>query len=106
MPFEIEFDERAFKEWQRLDKTIREQFKKKLQENPYVESSRLHGDLAGCFKIKLRASGFRLIYKVLDGKLVILVIAVGKREDSKAYEAANQRLSKSTPSCPIQSSDT
>jgi mRNA interferase RelE/StbE len=96
MTFEIEFDERAFREWQRLDKTIREQFKKKLkklQENPYVESSRLHGDLAGCFKIKLRASGFRLIYKVLDGQLVILVIAIGKREDSKAYETATQRIS-------------
>jgi mRNA interferase RelE/StbE len=95
MRFNIEFDERALKEWNRLDKSIREQFKKKLlklQDNPYIESARLHGDLAGCFKIKLRASGFRLVYQVLDEEIVILVIAVGKREDEKAYNTASKRL--------------
>ena len=93
MTFNVEFDERAFKEWNQLEKTIREQFKKKLkklQQNPYVESARLHGDLAGCFKIKLRASGFRLIYKVIDDEIVIWVVAVGKREDEKAYEGSLQ----------------
>ncbi|AYA40492.1 plasmid stabilization protein [Xenorhabdus nematophila] len=51
MIFNIEFDERAGKEWQKLDNSIREQFKKKLkklQKNPYIEPARLHGDLA-CF---------------------------------------------------------
>ncbi|VEN50826.1 unnamed protein product [Callosobruchus maculatus] len=86
---------RRIREWNKLEKTIREQFKKKLkklQQNPYVESARLHGDLAGCFKIKLRASGFRLIYKVIDDEIVIWVVAVGKREDEKAYETARKRL--------------
>ncbi|EBM5322450.1 type II toxin-antitoxin system RelE/ParE family toxin [Salmonella enterica] len=95
MTFNVEFDERAFKEWNKLEKTIREQFKKKLkklQQNPYVESARLHGDLTGCFKIKLRASGFRLIYKVIDDEIVIWVVAVGKREDEKVYETARKRL--------------
>ncbi|MEG2265280.1 MAG: type II toxin-antitoxin system RelE/ParE family toxin [Acinetobacter sp.] len=95
MTFSIEFDERAFKEWNKLEKTVSEQFKKKLkkmQQNTYVESARLHGDLAGCFKIKLRASGFRLIYKVIDDEIVIWVIAVGKREGEKAYEMAQKRL--------------
>ncbi|EIV5012342.1 type II toxin-antitoxin system RelE/ParE family toxin, partial [Salmonella enterica] len=55
-------------------------------------SARLHGDLAGCFKIKLRASGFRLIYKVIDDEIVIWVVAVGKREYEKAYETARKRL--------------
>jgi mRNA-degrading endonuclease RelE of RelBE toxin-antitoxin system len=31
MTFNVEFDERAFKEWNKLEKTIREQFKKKLK---------------------------------------------------------------------------
>ncbi|EMY3533257.1 type II toxin-antitoxin system RelE family toxin [Yersinia ruckeri] len=95
MTFNIDFDERALKEWHKLDKTIREQFKKKLrklQENPYIESARLHGDLAGCFKIKLRASGFRLIYQVIDEEIVILIVAVGKREDEKAYDLAKKRI--------------
>ncbi|MDC9615270.1 type II toxin-antitoxin system RelE/ParE family toxin [Xenorhabdus khoisanae] len=95
MRFNIEFDERALKEWQKLDNSIREQFKKKLkklQENPYIESGRLHGDLAGCFKIKLRSSEFRLVYQVIDEEIVIWVIAVGKREDSKAYKIASERI--------------
>ncbi|HDL6884471.1 TPA: type II toxin-antitoxin system RelE/ParE family toxin [Yersinia enterocolitica] len=93
MTFNIDFDERALKEWYKLDKTIREQFKKKLrklQENPYIESARLHGDLAGCFKIKLRASGFRLIYQVIDEEIVIWIVAIGKREDEKAYDIARK----------------
>lgn len=96
MIFDIEFDERALKEWHKLDKTIREQFKKKLeqlQHNPYIESSRLYGDLANCYKIKLRSSGFRLVYQVIDKEIVILVIAVGKREDKKVYNKATSRLS-------------
>lgn len=96
MIFEIEFDERALKEWNKLDKAIREQFKKKLkklQGNPHIKSARLHGDLSGCYKIKLRASGFRLVYQVLDDEIVILVIAIGKRDDEQAYETASQRLS-------------
>ncbi|WP_426577682.1 type II toxin-antitoxin system RelE family toxin [Xenorhabdus stockiae] len=97
MKFNIEFDERALKEWQKLDGSIREQFKKKLrklQDNPYIESARLHGDLAGCFKIKLRASGFCLVYQVIDEEIVIWVIAVGKREDSKAYKIASERIAR------------
>ncbi|EPS8493411.1 type II toxin-antitoxin system RelE family toxin [Yersinia enterocolitica] len=95
MTFNIDFDERALKEWHKLDKAIREQFKKKLrklEENPYIESARLHGDLAGCFKIKLRASGFRLIYQVIDEEIVIWIVAVGKREDEKAYDIAKKRI--------------
>ncbi|MGL6001918.1 MAG: type II toxin-antitoxin system RelE family toxin [Plesiomonas sp.] len=95
MRFEIEFDERALKEWKKLDKSIQEQFKKKLkklQSNPYIKSARLHGDLAGCYKIKLRTSGFRLVYQILDNEIIILIIAVGKRNDGKAYEIASQRV--------------
>ncbi|PHM27810.1 type II toxin-antitoxin system RelE family toxin [Xenorhabdus innexi] len=97
MKFNIEFDERALKEWQKLDSTIREQFKKKLrklQDNPYIESARLHGDLEGCFKIKLRSSGYRLVYQVIDDEIVIWVIAVGKREDAKAYQIASERITR------------
>ncbi|ECC6922351.1 type II toxin-antitoxin system RelE family toxin [Salmonella enterica] len=94
MIFNIEFDDRALKEWLKLDKSVREQFKKKLsklQKNPYVESARLHGELSGCFKIKLKKSGFRMVYQVLDDEIVIWVVAVGKREDKKVYNIASER---------------
>lgn len=95
MIFNINFDERALKEWYKLDKTIQGQFKKKLkqlQRNPHIEVSRLHSDLNNCYKIKLRSSGFRLVYQVIDDEIIILVIAIGKREDKKVYTTANNRV--------------
>ncbi|PPD47601.1 MAG: hypothetical protein CTY12_03620 [Methylotenera sp.] len=34
----------------------------------------------GCYKIKLRALGYRLFYQVFDDTLVVTVVGVGKRD--------------------------
>ncbi len=44
------------------------------------------------YKIKLRQSGYRLVYRVLDDVVVVTVIAVGKRERNEAYKKALKRL--------------
>ncbi|CAG0986149.1 mRNA interferase toxin RelE [Rhizobiaceae bacterium] len=93
MTYRLEFLETALKEWKKLDSNTREQFRKKLKErceHPHVPASRLHGS-ANRYKIKLRSAGYRLVYEVEDDVLVILVIAVGKRERSEVYEAARRR---------------
>jgi mRNA interferase RelE/StbE len=93
MSYSLRFKEEAKKEWDRLDPTIREQFAKKLRErreNPRVDSARLCG-LANCYKIKLRSAGYRLVYEVRDQEVVIVVIAVGKRERHAVYKAAAKR---------------
>lgn len=59
-------------------------------ENPRVPAARLHGH-ADRYKIKLRASGYRLVYQVIDEKVVLLVIAVGRRESSEVYQIADLR---------------
>jgi len=46
------------------------------------------------YKIKLRSVGYRLVYEVIDDRLVVLVIAIGKREGSAAYVAAQNRSSR------------
>lgn len=97
MSYNLDFDERAFKEWKKLGETIRLQFKKKLEkvlENPHIENNRLHSELNGCYKIKLRSSGYRLVYKVEDETVVVFVLAVGKRERNQAYDNASERLTK------------
>jgi mRNA interferase RelE/StbE len=48
--------------------------------------------LRGCYKIKLRQQGYRLVYQVEDGALVVLVLAIDKREDLAAYHSAVERL--------------
>jgi mRNA interferase RelE/StbE len=47
--------------------------------------------MENCYKIKLRRSGFRLIYRVEDEVLFISVIAVGKRERGVVYKKAEER---------------
>jgi len=94
MRYKIKFKHEAFKEWERLDKTIQQQFAKKLKkcgENPHIPSAKLCG-LPDCYKIKLRASGFRLVYQVINDKLIISVIAVGKRERNNVYQLSSERL--------------
>ncbi len=94
MTYSVKFREDAFKEWQKLDKPLQQQFAKKLKkccENPHIPSARLRG-MKDCYKIKLRASGFRLVYQVIDDQLVIAVVAVGKRERSDVYNLASERM--------------
>jgi mRNA interferase RelE/StbE len=48
--------------------------------------------MPNCYKIKLRASGFRLVYQVIDDELVVTVVSVGKRENNEAYFSAKKRI--------------
>lgn len=94
MTYSLEFRESAWKEWQKLDRPLREQFKDKLLElleNPRLESARLSA-MPDCYKIKLRAAGYRLVYQVFDDRVTVVVVAVGKREHSAVYRRAGKRL--------------
>lgn len=82
MTYNLEFKPQALKEWSKLGSTIKEQFKKKLEErleNPKVEKDKLSG-YENVYKIKLRNVGYRIAYQVKDEEIVVLVLSVGKRE--------------------------
>lgn len=94
MSYRLRFHEQALAEWKRLDGSVREPLKKKLEErldNPRVPSAALSG-MADCYKIKLRRIGYRLVYRVNDDVVFVTVIGVGKRDKQKVYEAAQSRL--------------
>jgi len=83
----------AIKEWKKLAPSIQSQLKKKLRErlhNPRVPASRLHG-YENHYKIKLRASGYRLVYEIIADEIVVLVVAVGKRDKNLVYRKASKR---------------
>jgi mRNA interferase RelE/StbE len=93
MTYELAFLDEALKEWRKLDNATRDQFKSKLAErlqNPKIPSARLHG-AKDRYKIKLRNAGYRLVYQVKDRELLVLVVAVGKRERNEVYRAADRR---------------
>ena len=94
MNYKLKFLPTALKEWKKLDNTIQIQFKKKLKnrlKSPHVAGSQLPG-FQNHYKIKLRTSGFRLVYEVVDEDILILVIAVGKRDKNMVYKKAHKRL--------------
>jgi mRNA interferase RelE/StbE len=92
--YKLAFKNSAWAEWQALDGAVRAQFKKVLLrrlEEPHVLSAKLR-DLPNCYKIKLRALGYRLVYQVSDTEVTVTVITVGKRERNKVYTTAKPRL--------------
>ena len=94
MTYKLQFIPSALKEWKKLDNSTQQIFKKKLSErleNPKITSSQLLG-LKNHYKIKLRSSGYRLVYEVIDNEVIVLVIAIGKREKNIVYKKAAERI--------------
>jgi mRNA interferase RelE/StbE len=93
MNYDLAFLPEAKREWLNLDAATQSRFKDKLRErliNPKVPSARLSGSRER-YKIKLQSIGYRLVYEVRDAELVVVVIAIGKRDKMAVYEAAARR---------------
>lgn len=93
MIYRLIFSKEAKREWDKLDIKLQIQLGKKLKkrlENPIVLKDKL-SDMDRCYKIKLKSSGYRLIYQVAQDQIIVCVIAIGKR-DSYIYEIAKTRI--------------
>lgn len=90
----LEFNEKAKKEFDNLAAPLRLQLARKLKSRlgrPRVEADKLSG-MPDCYKIKLNSAGYRLVYQVIDARLLVLVVAVGKREKCRVYDTAMIRV--------------
>jgi mRNA interferase RelE/StbE len=93
--YRLQFIPAALEEWKNLDGSVKDNLKQLLAkrlDNPHVPGGELHGELKGHYKIKLNKQGVRLVYAVEDDVLIVLVMAVDKREDSLVYKSAMARL--------------
>jgi mRNA interferase RelE/StbE len=94
--YRLLFHQAARKEWDKLPPDIRSRFKTKLakllegSDSP-TPANRLSG-APDLYKIKLRQAGYRLAYKLDQGELTILVVAVGKRERDSVYRQLHKRV--------------
>jgi mRNA interferase RelE/StbE len=94
--YSLAFLPSALREWEKLGANVREQFKSKLIErlgDPHIASARLSG-MTGCYKIKLRAAGYRLVYRVDDSLVTVIVVAVGRRDRNLVYKIAAGRVTR------------
>ena len=85
----------ALQEWRDLDGSVKEPLRKLLRkrlDNPHVPGGALRGELEGYYKIKLRKHGYRLVYCVEDDMLIVMVMAVDKREDGVVYRSVLARF--------------
>lgn len=101
MNWEIEFIDEARRDMRKLDgpqrmlvlKAIR-----KVQQDPTADGygtplgNRSGTNLAGLFKIKLRKSGIRVVYQLLEVNGVMRIVIVGMRADDEVYREAARRL--------------
>jgi mRNA interferase RelE/StbE len=93
--YRLKFHREALEEWYALGNSVRAPLKKALEkrlDHPHVPGGELHPPLNGCYKIKLKKMGVRLVYEVEADVLVVFVLAVDKREDSAAYASAIERI--------------
>jgi mRNA interferase RelE/StbE len=77
-----------------LGHAVRHQFERKLAQvlqSPHRPAAKLSG-MPGCYKIKLKDAGYRLVYRVFDDRIVVQVVAIGRRERDEVYKAATRRL--------------
>jgi len=82
MSYELEFKEKALKKFDKLNPQIADQFIRKLEailENPKIPKNKLSGSV-DLYKIKLRSAGYRLVYQVIEDRVVILVLDVDRRD--------------------------
>jgi mRNA interferase RelE/StbE len=76
---------------------------KKVQQNPLPVDENGYGkplgnqsgsSLSGFLKIKLRAAGLRVVYKLQRTESEMLVIVIGVRADEEVYDIAQKRAVK------------
>jgi mRNA interferase RelE/StbE len=83
--WEVEFDIRAAKSLERLSSADRERIRRFIDErllrmdDPRTLGMPLSGALAGLWRY--RVGDFRIIAKIIDERLVVLVVEVGHRRE-------------------------
>jgi len=94
----------AVKDFTELDGSQRKIIRKaieKVRQNPLPDfeggfgkplANRQSLELAGFLKIKLKASGLRVVYKLERRADEMLIIIIGARVDEEVYELAEKRI--------------
>jgi mRNA interferase RelE/StbE len=80
--YQIEFLKTAEKEFYKLPKEIQKRIAKKLQSlkiNPYLPDVKALKNGQG--RLRVRVGDYRIIYKVENDHLVILIIKIGHRKN-------------------------
>ena len=106
MTWQVQFLEAAQKDFEHLDGSQKQETAKaicKVSQNPLPASEGGYGkplgahtdtNLVGLLKIKLKRSGIRIVYKLVQDRDHMLIIVIGLRSDSAVYKPGARRIAK------------
>ena len=67
----------------------------KISQNPLLGDelgNKANNNLAGFRKVYVENKRVRIVYKIIDDKIEVFVVAVGKRDDMEVYKKAQDRI--------------
>ncbi len=98
MIYKVEFLPEAAREFEALDGSLKRIAAKqieKISERPELGEplgNRLGIDLSGYRKLYFGRKGYRIVYEIKRGRLVILIIGIGRRDKAEIYKEVARRL--------------
>jgi len=98
--YDFEFHPEAQKELQKLNRSIQILFTKKLKqilnapELGIKLGNKNNLKLTGLRKIYFNNKKHRIVYEIIEEKVIIYIIAVGKREEMDVYKKADARVNR------------
>ncbi|MEA1917410.1 MAG: type II toxin-antitoxin system RelE/ParE family toxin [Campylobacterota bacterium] len=96
--YSIEYHEDIKKDFKELGHSSTLLVLKKITQiakNPIIGNelgNRANLNLVGCRKVYVDNKRVRIVYKVIESKIKVFVVAVGKRDDMAVYKKASQRV--------------
>ena len=69
---------------------------KKLETSPFLGEhlgKRASLNLTGYYKLYAAQKGIRIVYRIIEQKVIVEVVAIGKREDMSVYQTSLKRIS-------------
>ena len=98
--YNFEFHPQAKDELTKLNRSVQILFTKKLKQllnSPEIGvklGNKNNLNLTGLKKVYFNNKKYRIVYETIESKIIIYIIAVGKREDMDVYKKANDRVNK------------
>ncbi len=95
--YSVEFHEDVDKDFKELGHRVTALVFKKLKkvaQNPIIGDelgNKANNDLAGFRKVYVDNKRVRVVYTIIEDKIEVFVIAVGKRNDMEVYKKASVR---------------
>lgn len=98
MRYSVTLTADAADDFRRLDGSLKQSVAKQLKK---LETSPLLGehlgnkaglDLTGYYKLYSTKKGIRIVYRIVELKVIVEVVAIGKREELAVYRTSRKRI--------------